>query len=232
MLRLRFLLPLLLPLLGSGCLQVAYTLGGKEIAPEVRAAAKETGAWYAYLSARDPGFCLITRYAVVWHDPQLHLGYWRGHHPQAPHRVLMEARDTEFILHRRYVWDGMTWGRTETADLLPTLLHDALYHALQAGAPFPRREADRAYLRARRAAGGRRTWGEYAAIRLMGGLFNRFGAADSLFIEPIAPETPRAALEPYRPEPLAGEEETPAPGTRGRRFRKQRVTPGVTCRKD
>lgn len=205
MLRCRSLLPVLLLLSVSGCLQVAYTVGGKQMAPEVQKQGQTGQGWYAYLPQRAPGFCLITRRAVIWKDPQMHLGCWRGRHPQAPHRVLMEARDSTLVLHRRYIWDGMTWGTTEMQDLQPTLLHDALYHALQGGAPFPRREADAAYARARRAAGAPCAFGEYPAIRLFGGLFNSMGAKDSIIIEQVAADAPMAPLEPDRPEPLAGE---------------------------
>lgn len=210
---LRALLPLLCGLPLAGCLQVAYTVGGKQIAAEVQKGGKPA-SWYAYLPDRAPGFCLITRRAVRWHDPQMRLGCWRARHTRPPYRVLMEARNDTLIIHRRYIWDGRTWGCTRPADLLPTLLHDALYQALQAGAPFPRQEADAAYRRACRRVAARHGSGEYAAIRLFGGLFNRFGNAEGLAIEPLPPEAPLAPLEPYRPEPLAGEEEAPVEPTK------------------
>lgn len=194
----------LLPL--AGCLQVAYTVGGKQIGADVKEAGHLQGAWYAYLPDRDPGFCLITRRAVVWHDPQMQLGSWRAKLRKPPCRVLMEARNNVLVLHRRYVWDGRSWGCTHTEDLLPTLLHDALYQALQAGAPFPRRQADAAYLRAeKRIKMPVTAYREYAAVRTLGGLFNYFGNAEDLLIEPLPPGTPLAPLEPDRPEPLAGE---------------------------
>lgn len=207
----RHLLPLFCLLPFTGCLQVAYTVGGKQIAPEVRAMGREPGSWYAYLPQRDPGFCLITRRAVVWFDPQMNLGHWRAKLRKPPYRVLMEARGNTFVLHRRYVWDGRSWGCTHAEDLLPTLLHDSLYQALLAGAPFPRSEADNAYLRAEKRSKIRITaYREYAAVRVFGALFNRLGNAEGLTIEPLPPATPLSPLEPDRPEPLAGEEE-PSP---------------------
>lgn len=203
------LLCCLLPL--TGCLQVAYTLGGKQIAPEVRAMGQEKGSWYAYLPDRAPGFCLITRRAVVWFDPQMQLGHWRAKLRKPPYRVLMEARGNTLVLHRRYVWDGRSWGCTHEEDLLPTLLHDSLYQALQAGAPFPRSEADDAYLRAEKRIKMQVTaYREYAAVRVFGALFNSFGNAEDLSIEQLPPAAPLAPLEPDRPEPLAGETDTPA----------------------
>lgn len=198
------LLCCLLPL--TGCLQVAYTVGGKQIAPEVRAMGRESDSWFAYLPERDPGFCLITRRAVVWFDPQMQLGHWRAKLRKPPYRVLMEARGNTFVLHRRYVWDGRSWGCTHEEDLLPTLLHDSLYQALQAGAPFPRSMADDAYLRAEKRIKMQVTaYREYAAVRVFGGLFNRFGNAEDLLIERLPAETPLTPLEPDRPEPLVGE---------------------------
>lgn len=147
-------------------------VNSKSLAPEVVAEAQQKGSWYGYLPQYAPYFCLITQETLVWKDPQMNLGYWRAKHPSPPHRLLMEAHGDTFTLYRHYVWDGMTWGRTEKRDLLPSLLHDALYHALQDKAPFPRREADRAFLRARRASHVYNAYGEYLAIRWFGGVFN------------------------------------------------------------
>lgn len=172
----------------------------KSFAPDVVQAARMEGNWYGYMPQYAPYFCLVTREKLVWHDPKMHLGYWRGLHPEPPHRVLMEAADDTFVLHRHYVWDGMTWGKTEMRDLHPSLLHDALYHALQDNAPFPRREADRAFLRARRAAGVRNAYGEYLLIRCFGGVFNN-----------VHKEQRTIRVEPL-PAPVQGREKS-APGT-------------------
>lgn len=190
-----------------GCRSVVHTINMKQISPEVVTGASAPGSWYAYIAERAPGFCLVTRHAVVWRDGQMALGWWRALHPQPPHRVMMEARGDTFILHRRYVWDGMTWGRTEIKDLLPTLLHDALYHALQNGAPVSRRQIDRLFLRVRRAAGERWAYAEYLGIRIAGGLYNAAGDEASLLICPLSPQSAPGGLEPDRAEPLAGEQE-------------------------
>lgn len=161
-------------------------VNSKSLAPEVIEGAQKKDSWYGYLPQYAPNFCLITQETLTWKDPQMNLGHWRALHPKAPHRLLMEAHGDTFILHRHYVWDGMTWGRTETRDLLPTLLHDALYHALQDNAPFPRREADLAFLRARRAAHAHHAYGEYLAIRWFGGLFNKaHGGEKTIIVEPM-----------------------------------------------
>lgn len=194
-----------LSLLCGGCRQVVHVINMKQISPEVRAAAAQPGCWYAYLPERSPGFCLITRHAVVWRDLEMNLGNWRAIHPQPPHRVMMEARGDTFILHRRYIWDGMTWGCTSSRDLMPTLLHDALYHALQNGAPVSRWEIDRLFLRMRRQSGKTWAYGEYLSIRIAGGLYNAAGEKGTLLIENLQ-KTP-AVLEPDRSESLLGEQQ-------------------------
>lgn len=159
----------------------------KILAPEVIADAQQAGSWYGYLPQYAPYFCLVTQTTLVWRDPAMKLGHWCAKHPRPPHRLLMEAHGDTFILHRGYVWDGMTWGRTEKRDLFPTLLHDALYHALQDNAPFPRREADRAFLRARRASRVSAPYAEYLAIRWFGGLFNQAHeeGQKTIIVEPL-----------------------------------------------
>ncbi len=175
-------------------------LGGKSIHPEVVQRGREAGSWYTYLPARAPGFCLRTRHAFIWEDASLDLGHWRGLHPRAPPRVLMEARGHTFILHRRYVWDGRTVGCTRLRDLLPTLRHDALYHGLKEGAPLSRRQIDRAFRRDERAARVRGTWFHYWCIRLFGGLFNRREGEATMLVQPVHPSEERAPLEPDRPD--------------------------------
>lgn len=168
----------------------------KEFDPLVLELGKQPDCWYRFIPENYPGFCLETQRALVWYDPQMHLGNWRGRCVSAPHRVLMEARDSLFVVHRRYVWDGMSWGVTEPRDLVPTLLHDALYHALQGGAPFPRREADRAYLRAQRLVGAPDGYGQYLTVRWFGGIFNRTEEdKPTIIIELMAPEQPMTPIE-------------------------------------
>ena len=185
--RLKRLFPIACALCLSSCYQLLSEVNCKSVAPEVIAEAQKKGNWYGYLPQYAPYFCLITQETLMWKDPQMKLGHWRAKHPKAPHRLLMEAHGDTFILYRHYVWDGMTWGRTEKRDLLPTLLHDALYHALQDNAPFPRREADLAFLRARRASQVHNAYGEYLAIRWFGGMFNNVhtDGEKTIIVEPM-----------------------------------------------
>ncbi len=182
-----------------GCRQVAGALVEKSISPAVIAEAQKPTSWYSYLPGRAPGFCLQTERALIWREPGMALGYWRGLHPSSPHRVLMEARGDTFILHRHYVWDGMTVGETQLRDLLPSLRHDALYHALKEGARFSRAEADRAFLRDLRRAGVGDAGLQYGLIRCFGGLYLSQDAEPTLLLRSTSPATLPAPLEKVTP---------------------------------
>ncbi len=184
----------------SGCAGLVDVVLHKRMAPEVQQQAQQESCWYSYLPHRSPGFCLRTRRAIIWKDKNINLGYWRGLHPQAPHRVLIEARGHTLILHRRYVWDGNSVGTTTPADLMPSLRHDVLYHALKEGAPLNRWEIDRAYRADCQRYGAALHPARYTILRMFGGLFNDMGEHNTLIIQPTTPQTPLAPLEPDRPD--------------------------------
>ncbi len=189
-------IPLLLcTVLLSGCSGLLDVALHKRISPEVQQAGLKEQSWYTYLPQRSPGFCLRTRHAIVWKDRNMNLGYWRGLHPEPPHRVLVEARGHTLILHRRYVWDGNSVGATEPADLMPSLRHDVLYHALKEGAPLSRRAIDLAYRADCRRYGTPLNHLHFVGLRLFGGLFNRLGQRGTLIIQHTSPHTPPARLE-------------------------------------
>ncbi len=193
-----FALLLLFGLLPS-CKHVVGAMAGQFISEEVIADAKAPTSCYSYLPERAPGFCLRTERALIWREPGMKLGYWRGLHPNPPHRVLMEARGDTFILHRHYVWDGMSVGETTPRDLCATLRHDALYHALKEGAQFPREEADRAFLRDMRREGVGGAALDYALIRCFGGLYLKRSGEPTMLVQPTSPRTRPAPLEPRTP---------------------------------
>lgn len=188
----RLLYVTLFALLLSHCEQLGNAVISKQITPDVIQGAQTRDAWYQYLPDRAPGFCLRTTRTLIWKDPVLHLGYWRGVDPKRPRRTYMEARDDTLIIYPGYIWDGMTIGTTTAADLPSTLLHDALYHALAAGAYFPRIFADLAFLRQRRFAGLPGTRLQYRAIRLFGWPSSLPHGAPTLRIIPISPASPTA----------------------------------------
>lgn len=169
----------------NACRQIVDGMVSKRIMPEVVQQANKPGNWFTYMPERAPGFCLRTDTDLVWKDPLLQLGYWQGIHPQAPHRVLMEARGDVFIIHRNYVWDGCTVGDTLLRDLLPSLRHDALYHALKEGAQFSRRQADLAFLRDQRKAKIGMAWFNYLCVRLFGCFYNRPNQQKTMLVYPI-----------------------------------------------
>lgn len=184
------------------CEQIGTAILGKTITNDVIHAARESHNWYEYLPEKSPGFCLRTTRTLIWRDPLLRLGYWRGVDPDTPTRVYMEARGNVFIIYPGYTWDGMTIGTTTCADLTSTLLHDALYHALAAGAHFPRLQADRAFLRQRRQIGLPRTRFEYSAIRLFGWPSSRPHGTPTLRVIPSAPGDPTSYPLSSNPQPL------------------------------
>lgn len=208
-------IPLLLcTVLLSGCSGLLDVAMHKRISPEVQQGGLQEQSWYTYLPHHSPGFCLRTRRAIVWKDKNLYLGYWRGVHPQPPHRVLVEARGHTLILHRRYVWDGNSVGATKPADLMPSLRHDILYHALKEGAPLSRRAIDRAYRADCKRNGISPTRLRYAGLRLFGGIFNRLGQHGTLIIQLTSPQTPPAPLEPDRFDNPYDNLRTPSPHAR------------------
>lgn len=98
--------------------------------------------WYLFLPEEAPGACLKTALDLHWKfPPSLDLGEWKAYRP-SDHKLIMEAKGSEFILYRGYVWDGATIGITTVALLAPTVVHDALYHALMHKAPINRSVAD------------------------------------------------------------------------------------------
>lgn len=187
-----FLLPLLL--LPTACRQVVDVVNVKQLAPDVVAYGQKEDSWYEYMPQYAPYFCLKTRYSLAWLDPEMQLGYWRLLHPEPPHRVIMEARGDTLLLHRGFVWDGVSFGNTEPRELVPSLLHDALYYARQGNAPIPRREADLVYLRAARRYGCSSKYTDYLGVRAFGGFFGKPEGVIPPLLEITTSETPPAAL--------------------------------------
>ena len=188
-----YLVPLLL--LGS-CRQVIDAVNMKQLAPDIVEYGSRKGGWYEYLPAYAPHFCLKTRHHIIYFDSEMNLGYWRAKHPHPPHRVMLEGRGDTLIIHRSFVWDGESFGGTISEELLPSLVHDALYFAMQGKAPFTRREADCAYLRACRRAGLHHKYPAYLGVRTFGGLFGKPPGALPPIIEPASASMPPAPLEP------------------------------------
>lgn len=160
---------------------------GKTMDPAIAQEAQKEDCWYSYDAAKAPGFCLTTKKTITWTDPNVNVGYWRGRSIYAPNPVLMEARGNTFIVYAGYVWDGNSVGHTELAHLMPSLRHDALYHALKEGAPLNREEIDAAYKADCERYGASIDGLAYGALRLFGGAFNDAGMKGTLIIELTSP---------------------------------------------
>lgn len=186
---------LLLPLvLLTSCRQVVDAVNMKQLAPEVVEYGKSPGGWYMYMPQYAPGFCLKTRWNIVWKDRDMQLGYWLLRHPLPPHRVMMEAHGDTLYLHRGFVWDGVSFGNTKANELIPSLLHDALYYARQGGAPISRREADSAYFRAARKYACSSRFTDYLGVRAFGGFFEKVPGTQPPQVELRSADSPHAPL--------------------------------------
>ena len=184
---------LLLPtcLLCSNCAftaaSAAEAQNGKTMDPAIAEEAQKEGCWYTYLPEKAPGFCLRTRITITWEDPKVDVGYWQGLSPYPPHQVIMEAKGNTFILHAGYEWDGNSVGHTGPEHLMPSLRHDALYHALKEGAPLDRAQIDAAYKADCEKYGAAIDKLAYGALRLFGGAFNDAGMHGTLIIKKTEP---------------------------------------------
>lgn len=143
-----------------------------------------TRGWYRYLPDKAPGACLQTARPLQWRFPGLNFGSWRAVDAHARRPVMCAAGDS-LTIEEGYVWDGATFGTTTPRLLVPTLVHDALYHALMHRAPFARREADRAFLTLLRQWQCPHPCLSYRAVRVAGRLFNAPDNPPTLIIERV-----------------------------------------------
>lgn len=178
-------------------LAAAATAGCRNMAPAVIAGAASspvageerplsptlsTSGWYRYLPGKAPGACLQTARPLHWRFPGLNFGSWRAVDAHSLQPV-MSAAGESLTIEAGYVWDGATFGTTTPRLLVPTLVHDALYHALMHRAPLERREADRAFLALLRQWQCPHPCLSYHAVRLGGRLFNAPDNPPTLIIQ-------------------------------------------------
>lgn len=176
------------------------TLSGKSLDPAIETNAKQPDSWYEYLPEYAPGLCLKTTKTITWVDPDVYVGYWKGYAISEPDTVVMEARGYTFILYPGYQWDGNSMGNTKPGHLLPSLRHDALYHALKEKAQELDREAiDKAYQADCQEHNVPLDAFSYNLIRLFGGSFNEAGMHGTLTVVP----TPKAPKKQDTPKPPA-----------------------------
>ncbi len=175
-------------------------LAGKSMDPAIAANAQQPNSWYEYLPEYAPGLCLKTTKTITWQDPHMYVGYWKGYAISEPDTVVMEARGYTFILYPGYQWDGNSMGHTMPEHLMPSLRHDALYHALKEQAYALDREAiDQAYQTDCEENGVPLDAFTYRLIRLFGGSFNDAGMHGTLTVK----HTPNAPKKEDTPKPPA-----------------------------
>lgn len=165
-------------------------LAGKTLSPQIAEDAAKADCWYLYDATKAPGFCLTTKRDIVWEDETVNVGYWKGYSPSQPNRLVMEGKGNTFIVYAGYEWDGNTIGHTDPQHLMPSLRHDALYHALKEGAPLDRAEIDAAYKADCEKYGAELDALTYGAIRMFGGSFNDAGAHGTLIVKKMEPKKP------------------------------------------
>lgn len=174
-----------------GCRNMApAVIAGATFSPVVREArplslTPQTHDWYRYLPDKAPGACLQTVRPLQWRFPGLNFGSWRAVDVHSRRPVMCAAGDS-LTIEGGYVWDGAAIGTTTPRLLVPTLVHDALYHALMHRAPFARREADRAFLALLRLWKCPHPCMSYRAVRMAGRLFNAPDDPPTLIIEKTA----------------------------------------------
>ncbi|MBE6420521.1 MAG: hypothetical protein E7031_10400 [Akkermansiaceae bacterium] len=174
-------------IVASALADAGGSAAGKTMDPAIAAEAQKENCWYSYNEEKAPGFCLTTKKTLKWKDPNVNVGWWKGISIYDPNHVVMEARGHTFILYAGYEWDGNSVGHTEFAHLMPSLRHDALYHALKEGAPLDRAEIDAAYKADCEMYGATIDSLSYGALRLFGGTFNDAGMKGTLIIEKTTP---------------------------------------------
>lgn len=163
-------------------------LAGKTLSPQIAEDAAKPDCWYTYDAEKAPGFCLTTKHDIVWEDEKVNVGYWKGYSPSQPDRLVMEGRGNVFIVYAGYVWDGNSIGHTDYQHLMPSLRHDALYHAIKEGVEIDRAEIDAAYKADCEKYGAELDTLTYGAIRMFGGSFNDAGAHGTLIVKKPAPK--------------------------------------------
>lgn len=182
----------------ASCEQIAYTCAPKTLNPHVIDFSLRPESWFT-LNRDDPqsadGFSFNTKQCYVWRVATLDLGWWKAFAAHDPSHFVMEARGSEFRLSRAYRWDGMSLGETTLADLEASLLHDALYDAIQSGAPLKRRVADQIFLYMLRKNHADYASFTYRMVRAIGGIYNERYAQKSLLIVPTSPDVPASRLD-------------------------------------
>ncbi len=172
----------------ASCEQMAYTCAPKSVDETVIEYAQTPEAWYSCRND-DPlsadGYSFSTKNFYSWTQEGIQLGWWKAYARHKPKQFVMEARGDTLIIAKNYRWDGMSLGTTYLFDLEGSLVHDALYDALQSGAPVKRSEADRFFYLLQKKKEASLSLPDYWVVRAIGGIYNDKYAQQNLIIVPI-----------------------------------------------
>ncbi len=159
------------------CEPMAYVLFPKTTGEDVVAQATKPDAWYILHhddedSANGHSFTIKKKYCL--HVPNVDFGDWCAYSLTTPDAKVMEAHGGTLMLESGYNWDGMSLGETSEEELKASLFHDALYEAIQSGAPVDRCDADRVFLAALRADQASNASNYFWFVRMTGWFYNDY----------------------------------------------------------
>ncbi len=178
------ILGLISPLFCS-CEPMAYVIFPKTTGQDVIAQASQEDAWFV-LHRDDAdsanGDSFTTKNKHYLHVPNVDFGCWAAYSLKNPQLKVMEARGATLLLENGYHWDGMSLGETSEEELKASLFHDALYEAIQSGAPVDRCDADRVFLAALRAGKASNADNFFWFVRMTGWFYNDYYTEPSLQI--------------------------------------------------
>ncbi len=177
----------LLSLLICSCEPLAYACFPKTTGSDVVGLSQYSDAWFAMHCEDETsadGCSFSTKNTHCLHVPNVNFGKWTAYSLTDPDAKVMEAQGDTLIVDSKYRWDGMSLGETSVEELKASLFHDALYEAIQSGAPVERIDADRVFLAALRTDGAENADNYYWFVRMTGWIYNDYYTQPTLRIVP------------------------------------------------
>lgn len=164
---------------------MAYALFPKTTGDDVIVQAAAANAWFILHtddenSANSHSFTIKKKHHL--HVPNVDFGNWCAYSLSDAQHKIMQASGSTLVLERGYNWDGMSLGETSAEELKASLFHDALYEAIQSGAPVKRGDADRIFLAALRADQASNASNYFWFVRMTGWFYNDYYTQPTLRI--------------------------------------------------
>ncbi len=158
----------------------------KTTGEDVLAEAAQPDAWFE-LDDKDEesanGHSFSIKSEHILHVPNVDFGKWSAHTLDSSDDLVMSAKGDTLTIESGYSWDGMSLGETSAEELKASLFHDALYEAIQSGAPVSRLDADRVFLAALREDGAENASNFYWFVRMTGWFYNDYYTVPTLRIK-------------------------------------------------